>query len=270
MFQYLPHRRWLCDEPYRVHPPTAPAALERKHPVDARQQLRPHIAHPLSRPRGAGNFAQRLWPGCLAPRRQLPAGLRRHQRPPRRVRHQYPKEAVLMLARRRYQRRYPIQKFAGAQPQFNTSLLTEPVPLQRRPNRYQGDLRVACPSALLQRDDGVDRFQCVVQTLNRRANGVVVQREGGVRAVVISGLNIAAGIDLQTFGQNSRADRISGIQRVGLKPDLKSRTDQFIELRCANGTCDRAWVGVVQALAGCGESFRLLMPAYRSCAIPAC
>ena len=40
MFQYLPHRRRLCDEPYQVHPPAAPAALERKHPVDARQQLR--------------------------------------------------------------------------------------------------------------------------------------------------------------------------------------------------------------------------------------
>ena len=58
MFQYLPHRRRLCDEPYQVHPPAAPAALQRKHPVDARQQLRPHIARPLSRPRGAGNFAQ--------------------------------------------------------------------------------------------------------------------------------------------------------------------------------------------------------------------
>ena len=36
MFQYLPHRRRLCDEPNQAHPP---AALERKHPVDARQQL---------------------------------------------------------------------------------------------------------------------------------------------------------------------------------------------------------------------------------------
>ena len=49
-----------------------------------------------------------LQPRCLTPRQQLPAGLRRHQRPPRRVRHQYPKVAVPMLARRRYQRRYPI------------------------------------------------------------------------------------------------------------------------------------------------------------------
>ena len=79
MFQYLPHRRRLCDEPYQVHPPAAPAALESKH-----------IAGPLSRPRGAGNFAHRLWPGCLSPRRMLPAGLRRHQRTPRRVRRQYP------------------------------------------------------------------------------------------------------------------------------------------------------------------------------------
>lgn len=39
MFQYLPHRRRLCDEPYQAHPPTAPAALERKHSIDARQQL---------------------------------------------------------------------------------------------------------------------------------------------------------------------------------------------------------------------------------------
>ena len=77
MFQYLPHRRRLWDEPYQVHPPAAPAALQRKHPVDARQQLRPHIV---------------------------------------RVRRQYPKVALPMLARRRYQRRYPIQKFAGAQP----------------------------------------------------------------------------------------------------------------------------------------------------------
>ena len=99
----------------------APAALERKHPVDTRQQLRPHIARYLSRPRGAGNFAYRLWPGCLAPRRQLPAGLHRHQRPPRRVRRQYPKVAVPMLARRRYQHRYSIRKLAGTQPQFYTS-----------------------------------------------------------------------------------------------------------------------------------------------------
>ena len=132
MFQYLPHRRRLCDEPCQVHPPAAPAALERKHPVDARQQLRPHIARPLSRPRGADNFAHQLWPGCLSPRHQLPAGLRRHQRPPRRVRRQYPNVALPMLARQRYLRRYPIQKFAGAQPQFNTSLLPEPVPRQRR------------------------------------------------------------------------------------------------------------------------------------------
>ena len=47
MFQYLPHRRRLCDEPYQVHPPAAPAALERKHSVDARYQLRPHIARPF-------------------------------------------------------------------------------------------------------------------------------------------------------------------------------------------------------------------------------
>ena len=125
MFQYLPRRRRLCDEPYQVHPPAAPAALERKHSVDARYQLRPHIARPLSRPRGAGNFAQRLWPGCFAPRRQQPAGLCRHQRPPRRVRRQYPKVAVPILARRRYQRRYPIQNFAGAQAKTVGALRTD-------------------------------------------------------------------------------------------------------------------------------------------------
>ena len=67
MFPYLPHRRRLCDAPYQVHPPAAPAAQERKHPVDARQQLRLHIARALPRPRGAGNFAHRLWPGALLP-----------------------------------------------------------------------------------------------------------------------------------------------------------------------------------------------------------
>ncbi|MCG3770662.1 MAG: hypothetical protein JW384_01816 [Nitrosomonadaceae bacterium] len=135
MFRYLPHRRRLCDEPYQVHPSAAPAALQRKLPVDARQQLRPHTARSLSRPRGAGNFAHRLWPGCLAPRRQLPAGLRRHQRPPRRVRRKYPKVALPMLAWQRYQRRYPIQKFVATQPQL-TSLT-----VYRQVNRPQTSRR---------------------------------------------------------------------------------------------------------------------------------
>jgi hypothetical protein len=39
MPQYLSHRRRLCDKANQAHPPAAPAALERKHPVDARQQL---------------------------------------------------------------------------------------------------------------------------------------------------------------------------------------------------------------------------------------
>ena len=39
MFQYLPHRRRLCDEPNQAHPPAALAALEWKYPVDTRQQL---------------------------------------------------------------------------------------------------------------------------------------------------------------------------------------------------------------------------------------
>ena len=111
----LPRRRRLSDEPNQGHPPAIPAALQRKHPVlNARQQLRPKIARPPSGPRGADNHTHLLWLGCLTPRRQLPAGLRRHRRPPRRVRRQYPKVAVPMLARRWYQRRYPISKIAGA------------------------------------------------------------------------------------------------------------------------------------------------------------
>ena len=43
-----------------------------------------------------------------------------------------------------------------------------------------------------------------------------------------------------------------------------------VNLRCANGTCGGAWVGVVQALTGCGESCGLPMPAYRSWQISAC
>ena len=39
---------------------------------------------------------------------------------------------------------------------------------------------------------------------------------------------------------------------------------------CTNGTCGGAWVGVVQALAGCGESCGLPMAVYRSCATSAC
>ena len=46
-----------------------------------------------------------------------------------------------MLARRRYQRRYSIQKFAGTQPQFYTSLLPAPVPRQRRPWQPVAHLR---------------------------------------------------------------------------------------------------------------------------------
>ena len=40
-----------------------------------------------------------------------------------------------------------------------------------------------------------------------------------------------------------------------------------VNLHCASGICGGAWVGVVQALAGCGESCGLPMPAYRSCAV---
>ena len=114
MFKYLPHRRWLCDEPNQAHPPAAPAALERKHPVDARQQLCPQISRRVSCPRCAKICALCLWPGCLAPRPQLPASICRHQRPPRRVRCQHPEVAVPMLGRRWYQCRNPIQKLTCA------------------------------------------------------------------------------------------------------------------------------------------------------------
>ena len=40
-----------------------------------------------------------------------------------------------MFVRQRYQRRYPIRKIAGAQPQFNPSLRPEPVRLRRRPRQ---------------------------------------------------------------------------------------------------------------------------------------
>ena len=94
MFQYLPRRRRLCDEPNEAHPP---AALEWKHPVDACQQLCPQISRRVSCPRGAKICAHCLWPGCFAPRPQLPAGLHHHLRAPRRVRRQHPKVAVPML-----------------------------------------------------------------------------------------------------------------------------------------------------------------------------
>lgn len=49
-----------------------------------------------------------------------------------------PKAAVPVLARRRYQLRYPMRKIADAQPQLNTSLLPERVPLQRRQHGVAG------------------------------------------------------------------------------------------------------------------------------------
>ena len=48
-----------------------------------------------------------------------------------------------MLTRRRYQRRYSIQKLAGTQLQFYTSLLPAPVPRQRRPWQPGAHLRPA-------------------------------------------------------------------------------------------------------------------------------
>ena len=109
MFKYLPHRRRLCDEPNQAHPPAAPATLEWKHPVDARQQLCPQISRPVSCPRGTKICAHCLWLGCLTPRPQLPASLRHHLRAPRRVRRQHPEVAVPMLARRWYYCRNPIR-----------------------------------------------------------------------------------------------------------------------------------------------------------------
>ena len=52
-------------------------------------QLRPQIVRPLSGLRGANNYAHLLWLGCLGPRHQLPACLRRNQCLPRRVRRQH-------------------------------------------------------------------------------------------------------------------------------------------------------------------------------------
>ena len=135
MFQYLPHRCRFFDERNQAHPPAAPAALVRSHPVVARQLLCPQISRRMSCPRSAAVCAHCLWPGCLALGRQLPASLRRHLRAPRRVRRQHPKVALPMLAWRRYQCRNPIQKLACAQPQFNHPLQPRPVPLQRRPRQ---------------------------------------------------------------------------------------------------------------------------------------
>ena len=106
MFQYMPHHRRFCDEPNQAHAPATPAALEWKHPIDARQQLCPQISRRVSCPRGTKICAHCLWPGCLTPR---------HQRPPQRVRCQHSKVAVPMLARWWYRCRNPIQKLACAQ-----------------------------------------------------------------------------------------------------------------------------------------------------------
>ena len=103
MRQYLSHRSRLCDKANQAHPPAAPAALERKHPVDARQQLCPQLSRRVSAPRSAAVCIRCLWPRGFAPRRQLPPSLRRDQRPPPRVRRQHPKVAVPMLAQWWYQ-----------------------------------------------------------------------------------------------------------------------------------------------------------------------
>jgi len=60
MFQYLPHRRRLCDEPNQAHPPAAPVTLERKYPVFARQQLcqSPKSRNRRCRPRRHGQKCQ--------------------------------------------------------------------------------------------------------------------------------------------------------------------------------------------------------------------
>ncbi len=41
-------------------------------------------------------------------------------------------------------------------------------------------------------------------------------------------------------------------------------------LRCRDGTCGGAWIGVDQALAWCGEWCGLPIPELRQCAISAC
>ena len=76
MRQYLSHRRRLYDKANQAHPPAAPAALERKHLVDARQQLCPQISRGVSAPRTAAVCVRCLWQRWLTPRRQLPPSLR--------------------------------------------------------------------------------------------------------------------------------------------------------------------------------------------------
>ena len=61
--------------------PPATAALERKHPVEALQQLRPQISRRVSTLRRGAACIQCLWPRWITPRRQLPPSLRRHLRP---------------------------------------------------------------------------------------------------------------------------------------------------------------------------------------------
>ena len=49
----------------------------------------------------------------------------------------------------------------------------------------------------------------------------------------------------------------------GADPGIKSRSEcRLVSLRCVNGTSGGAWVGVVQAPAGCGEGYGLPMPFY--------
>ena len=69
--------------PAATAPAPAPAALERKHPVDARQQVCPQLSRRVSCRQGAKIRAHCLWPGYLAPRPRLPASLRHHLRAPR-------------------------------------------------------------------------------------------------------------------------------------------------------------------------------------------
>ena len=50
-----------------AHPPAAPAALERKHPVDAREALHQQISRRVSCPRGAKSVRTVFGRGALLP-----------------------------------------------------------------------------------------------------------------------------------------------------------------------------------------------------------